>query len=135
MLTSSAEGRRQSYPQVPLFAEVLVTLTKEQEIKLRCEANFWRSQTRQALVRLAESEAAHRVEMAQVAAREVALRSELEPAQGQIRDPQKRLFGRNSERSSGAEKSPAADQKYGFQIKCHLQFPTSTCVSSRDQEI
>jgi len=52
-----------------------VTLTKEQEIKLRCEANFWRSQTRQALVRLAESEAAHRVEMAQAAAREVALRS------------------------------------------------------------
>jgi hypothetical protein len=57
------------------FAEVLVTLTKEQEIKLPWEANFWRRQHRQALVRLAESEATHRVEMTQAAAREAALRS------------------------------------------------------------
>ena len=108
-------GSAASHRQVAPFAEVLVTLTKEQEIKLRWEANFWRSQHRQALVRLAESEAAHRVEMAraaeQAAAREAALRSELEQAQGRIRDLQKRLFGRKSERSSGAEKNPAADQK------------------------
>jgi hypothetical protein len=104
-------GSAASHRQVAPFAEVLVTLTKEQEIKLRWEASFWRSQHRQALVRLAQSEAAHRVEMAQAAAREAALRSELEQAKGKIRDLQKRLFGRKSERSSGAEKNPAADQK------------------------
>ncbi|WP_248595471.1 hypothetical protein [Candidatus Accumulibacter phosphatis] len=108
-------GSAASHRQVVPFAEVMVTLTKEQEIKLRCEADFWRSQHRQMLVRLAQSEAAHRVEMAQAAeqaaAREAALRSELEQAQGKIRDRQKRLFGRKSERSSGAEKNPLADQK------------------------
>jgi transposase len=108
-------GSAASHRQVVPFAEVLVTLTKEQEIKLRWEASFWRSQHRQMLVRLAQSEAAHRVEMAQAAeqaaAREAALRSELEQAQGKIRDLQKRLFGRKSERSSGAEKNPAADHK------------------------
>jgi len=108
-------GSAASHRQVVPFAEVLVTLTKEQEIKLRWEASFWRSQHRQMLVRLAQSEAAHRVEMAQAAeqaaAREAALRSELEQAQGKIRDLQKRRFGRKSERSSEAEKNPAADHK------------------------
>lgn len=49
--------------------------------------------------------------MAQAAEREAALRSELEQAQGKIRDLQKRLLGRKSERSSSAEKSPASEMK------------------------
>ncbi|RDE49597.1 MAG: hypothetical protein DVS81_15710, partial [Candidatus Accumulibacter meliphilus] len=51
-------GAAASHRQVVPFAEVLVTLTKEQEIKLRCEASFWRSQHRQALVRLGEGRTA-----------------------------------------------------------------------------
>jgi uridine kinase len=86
------------------FAQVLVTLTKEAEIKLRSEANYWKSQHQQALARLAQREADHRLAMAQAAAREAALRSELEKAEGKIRDLQKRLFGRKSERRSRTEK-------------------------------
>ena len=52
----------------------------------------------------------HCLAMEQAAQREAALRNELEQAEGKVRDLQKRLFGRKSERSSGAEKNPASDQ-------------------------
>ncbi|ACV33545.1 transposase IS66 [Candidatus Accumulibacter phosphatis] len=94
------------------FAQVMVTLSKEAEIKLRSEANYWKSQHQQALARLAQREADHRLAMAQAAAREAALRSELEKAEGKLRDLQKRLFGRKSERRSRTEKDAASnDQK------------------------
>jgi len=93
------------------FAQVMVTLSKEEEIKLRCEANYWKSQHQQALARCAQLEANHRLAMAQAAEREAALRSELEKAEGKIRDLQKRLFGRKSERSSSADKGGASDPK------------------------
>jgi hypothetical protein len=90
----------------------MVTLSKEAEIKLRSEANYWKSQHQQALARLAQREADHRLAMAQAAAREAALRSELEKAEGKLRDLQKRLFGRKSERRSRTEKDAASnDQK------------------------
>jgi len=97
--------------QLTPFAQVMVTLSKEEEIKLRCEANYWKSQHQQALARYAQLEANHRLAMAQAAEREAALRSELEQAEGKIRDLQKRLFGRKSERSSRAEKGGASDTK------------------------
>jgi transposase len=99
--------------QLTPFAQVMVTLSKEDEIKLRWEANYWKSQHQQALARLAELEAAHRLAMAQAAEREAALHNELEQAQGKIRDLQRRLFGRKSERSSSAEKGGASDTKSG----------------------
>jgi transposase len=99
--------------QLTPFAQVMVTLSKEDEIKLRWEANYWKSQHQQALARLAELEAAHRLAMAQAAEREAALHNELEQAQGKIRDLQRRLFGRKSERSSSAEKGVASDTKSG----------------------
>ena len=105
------EGSVASKGKMTPFAQVFVTLTKEEEIRLRCEANSWKSQHQRALARLAQLEADHRVAMAQAAEREAALRRELEEAQGKIRDLQKRLFGRKSERSSGAEKNPASDKK------------------------
>ena len=97
--------------QLTPFAQVMVTLSKEEEIKLRWEANYWKSQHQHALARYAQREADHRLAMAQAAEREAALRSELEQAQGKIRDLQRRLFGRKSERSSRAEKGGASDTK------------------------
>ncbi|HOF31858.1 MAG TPA: hypothetical protein PK441_13485, partial [Burkholderiaceae bacterium] len=97
--------------QLTPFAQVMVTLSKEEEIKLRWEANYWKSQHQHALARYAQREADHRLAMAQAAEREAALRSELEEAQGKIRDLQRRLFGRKSERSSRAEKGGASDTK------------------------
>jgi transposase len=93
------------------FAQVLVTLTKEEHIHLRWEANWWKSQHQQALTRIEQLKADHRLAMEQAAQREAALRSELEKAEGKIRDLQKRLFGRKSERSSSAEKAPGVDAK------------------------
>jgi transposase len=93
------------------FAQVLVTLTKEEHIQLRWEANSWKRQHQQALTRIEQLKADHRLAMEQAAQREAALRSELEKAEGKIRDLQKRLFGRKSERSSSAEKAPGVDAK------------------------
>ena len=101
--SSTSQGKRTP------FAQVMVTLSKEEEIKRRWEANYWKSQHQQALVRLAQREADHRLAMAESAAREAALRSELDLAEGKIRDLQKRLFGRKSERSAKAEKGVKGD--------------------------
>lgn len=105
-------GSSTSKGKLTPFAQVMVTLSKEEEIRLRREANYWKSQHQQALARLAQQDADHRLAMAQAAEREAALRSELEQAEGKIRDLQKRLFGRKSERRSSTEKDAASnDQK------------------------
>lgn len=93
------------------FAQVMVTLSKEEEIRLRSEANYWKGQHRQALARLAQREADHRLAMTQAVEREEALRSELAKAAGEIRDLRKRLFGRKSERRSNTAKNPASDDQ------------------------
>jgi hypothetical protein len=93
------------------FAQVMVTLSKEEEIRLRAEANYWKGQHRQALARLAQREADHRLAMTQAVEREEALRSELAKAAGEIRDLRKRLFGRKSERRSDTAKNPASDDQ------------------------
>lgn len=104
-------GSSTSKGQPTPFAQVMVTLSKEEHIRLRTEANYWKSQHRQALARMTQREADHRLAMAQAAEREETLRSQLEQAQGKLRDLQKRLFGRKSERSSNTEKGAASDQK------------------------
>ena len=104
-------GSATSKGKLTPFAQVMVTLTKEEHIRLRWEANSWKSQHQQALARIEQLKAEHRLAMEQAAQREAALRSELEKAEGKIRDLQKRLFGRKSERSSSAEKGPASEMK------------------------
>ncbi len=103
-------GLATSQGKLTPFAQVLVTLTKEEHIKLRWEASSWKSQHQQALARMEQLKTDHRLAMEQAAQREAALRSELEKAEGKVRDLQKRLFGRKSERSSRAEKNPASGQ-------------------------
>ncbi len=107
----SCAGSATSKGKLTPFAQVMVTLTKEEHVRLRWEANSWKSQHQQALARMEQLKAEHRLAMEQAAQREAALRSELEKAEGKIRDLQKRLFGRKSERSSSAEKGPAVDAK------------------------
>ncbi len=104
-------GSATSKGKLTPFAQVLVTLTKEEHIQLRSEAHYWKSQHQQAIARMEQLKAEHCLAMEQAAQREAALRSELEKAEGKIRDLQKRLFGRKSERSSSAEKSLTADGK------------------------
>ena len=113
------------------FAEAYVTLTKLEHIQLVMEARSWRSLHQRAVSRLQQfqdstrrlvvqlREHAERREatwhaalaLAQDAAtqREEALRAELDGALAKVRDLQKRLFGRKSERSKGAsERQPRA---------------------------
>ncbi len=107
----SCAGSATSKGKLTPFAQVMLTLTKEEHVRLRWEANSWKSQHQQALARMEQLKAEHRLAMEQAAQREAALRSDLEKAEGKIRDLQKRLFGRKSERSSSAEKGPAVDAK------------------------
>ena len=104
-------GSSTSNGKLTPFAQVMVTLSKAEEIRLRAEANYWKGQHRQALARLAQREADHRLAMTQAVEREEALRSELAKAAGEIRDLRKRLFGRKSERRSDTAKNPASDDQ------------------------
>lgn len=79
-------GSATSKGKLTPFAQVMVTLTKEEHIRLRWEANSWKSQHQQALGRMEQLKAEHRLAMEQAAQREAALRSELEKAEGKIRD-------------------------------------------------
>lgn len=104
-------GSSTSKGKLTPFTQVMVTLSKEEEIRLRAEANYWKGQHERALARLAQREADHHLAMTQAAEREEALRSELAKAAGEIRDLRKRLFGRKSERRSDTAKNPASDDQ------------------------
>jgi transposase len=84
------------------FSQVLVTLTKQEHIRLLWEANYWKAEHRRAAERALSIEAAYREQLRQVAQgaeqREAMLRGELEVARARIRDLERRLFGRKSER-------------------------------------
>ena len=81
---------------------MLVRLTKQEHIQLLWEANYWKAEHRQAAERALRVEAAYREQLRQAAQgaeqREAALRGELQAARARIRDLERRLFGRKSER-------------------------------------
>ena len=91
------------------FSQVLVTLTKQAYIQLAWDARYWKTTYQRAMGRLREVEDRHRREAEQAAQCEAALRSELVAAQARIRDLQKRVFGRQSERSSRADRAPTSN--------------------------
>lgn len=93
------------------FAQVWVTLTKQEHIQLVWDAKYWKSTYRRVQARLQQAEADHQSAMAQAAQREAALRSELEIAQAKIRDLQKRVFGRKSEQNSPRDSAPGSNSK------------------------
>ena len=106
------------------FANVYVTLSKQEHIQLVMDARYWRTLHERAASRPLQQEASYkrfvlelqghavqrevswRAELAmaqfQAQQREMALGVELDVAQAKVRDLQQRLFGRKSERSKGA---------------------------------
>ena len=90
------------------FATVYVTLSKQEHIGLLWDANYWKSAHHRATLRLQWAELHHRQSLDQAALREATLRGGLEDAHAKIRDLQRRVFGRRSERSKGASEAQAS---------------------------
>ena len=63
------------------FAQVLVTLAKQEYTQLVWDANYWKSAHQRALARMLQLEADHQQAIAQSALREATLRDELNIAQ------------------------------------------------------
>ncbi|MHB1542010.1 MAG: IS66 family transposase [Steroidobacteraceae bacterium] len=84
------------------FARECVTLSRQEHIQLVWEGQYWKRLHQGAVERLARRECEYRerlrVEIESTAEREQALQRELEYARGRIRDLEKRLFGRKTER-------------------------------------
>jgi transposase len=110
---SASGGQAKSTP----YAEVFVTLSKQEHIELLWAANYWKTEHRRAAERALSLEAVCQERLRQVAERaeqrEAALLGELERARARIRDLEHRLFGRKSEWRWAIEDQhrPAADRK------------------------
>ena len=103
------------------FAQVLVTITKQQHIELRMAAQQWRGLHRKAVARCDQQEVRHdrivRELKAQALKSNAALQAKLDSALAQVRDLQKRLFASKSEQSRPSESraQTAACRKRGQQ--------------------
>lgn len=78
----------------------MVTISKEEHIRLRWEADYWQSQHRRALLR------------------EAALKERIETLEARVRDLRQRLFGRKTEKSGAdpeGQAKPAASRPRGQQ--------------------
>ena len=78
---SAVRDGEASYP----FEQEKVLLTKAEHIRLKWEANYWKSQHRQAIER------------------EATLKKQVEHLKARVRDLQHRLHGKKSEKSSKAD--------------------------------
>lgn len=96
--SSAAGGGAKSTP----YAEVFVTLCKQEHIELVCAANYWKVEHRRAAERALSIESVYQERLRQAAQRaeerEAALLRDLDTAQAKIRDLEQRLFARKSER-------------------------------------
>src|SRR5262247_3439578 len=83
------------------FSQQIVMLTKQDYIKLKWEANYWRAQH------------------ACLVQREAALKAQVEALEAQVRDLHQRLYGTKSEKSAGSEaagqSTPASPRHRGQQ--------------------
>ena len=86
-----------------LYAEVLVTLSKQEHMELVRSASYWKTEHRQAAERALRIEALYQERLRQGAQRaqerEAVLSGELEAARARIRDLEQRLYGHKSERA------------------------------------
>ena len=91
----------------PLFSEVFITITKQEQIELKSAAKRWQGLHRKAVARCEQQEYRHdrivRELKAQALASNAALQAKLDLALAQVRDLQKRLFSTKSERSKPSE--------------------------------
>jgi transposase len=95
---STAGGEAKSRP----YADVFVTLSKQEHIALVGAANYWKMEHRRAAERALSMESVYQEQLRQAGQRaqerEAVLLGELEAARAKIRDLEQRLFGRKSER-------------------------------------
>ena len=93
-------------PPAP-FSQVFITITKQEHIELKMAATYWQGLHRKAADRCVQQEVRHdrlvRELKAQALKSNAALRAELDLAQAQVRDLQKRLFSTKSEQSRPSE--------------------------------
>ena len=98
--SSTPGGEAKSRP----YAEVFVTLSKQEHIELVWAAKYWKMEHGRAAERALSVEALYQERLGQAAQRaqerEAALLHDLETAHARIRDLEQRLFGRKSERGS-----------------------------------
>ena len=105
----------------PLFADALVTITKQDYINLKMAANYWQTLHRKAVGRAQWRESRYqrivRTLKLQAASSTAALQADLDFARAQIRDLQRRLYSDKSERNKSCEARPmaAACRKRGQQ--------------------
>ena len=107
-------------PPTP-FSQVFVTITQQEHIELRLNATLWQRLHRKAVDRCAQQEVRHdrlvRELKAQALKSNAALQAQLDLAQAQVRDLQKRLFSTKSEqgRPSESRSKAATCRKRGQQ--------------------
>jgi transposase len=103
--SNSVGGETKSTP----YAEVFVSLSKQEHIELVWAAKYWKMEHQRAAQRALNIEALYVQRLRQAAQdaeqREAALQRDLEAAQAKIRDLQQRLFGRKSERGWAIDES------------------------------
>jgi len=101
---TSAPALRQGTP----FEQVMITITKQEHIGLVMRANYWQSSHQRALVRIDWLQARNQKQLELSALAEAALRCELEHQKALVRDLQKRIFSRKSERHQTNERQTKA---------------------------
>lgn len=85
------------------FAQVFVTITKQDHIKLVADARYWAAAHHRAAARLEQMAACLRQQQQESADREAQLLNQIKDLQAKNRDLQQRLFGRKSEQHSKAD--------------------------------
>jgi len=97
------------------YAGETVTLSRQDHIQLVWDAQYWKSRHGGALQRIEQLEIRHRRELhrqdQRAARREEALLRDVEHARGRIRDLERRLFARKSERRWAVEDNFAATRE------------------------
>ena len=90
------------------FEQVMITITKQEHIGLVMQVNYWKSLHQRALVRIEWLQARNQRQLELAALAEAALRCELEHHRALVRDLQKRMFARKSERHQTNERHTKA---------------------------
>ena len=111
---TSATRVRQGTP----FEQVMITITQQEDIELVMQANDWESWHQRSLVRIEWRQSRNQRQRELSALAEAALRCEWEHQRAGVRDLQKRLFARKSERhqtnerdtKAGVSKAPRGQQ-------------------------
>ena len=82
------------------FSQIVATLTQEEPIELKWQANYWRSQYQQLTERSEELRNEWALKLEQADAKNRDLQQDLDLADAKNRDFKKRLYGKKSEKGT-----------------------------------